>query len=132
VYFTVYSSTFTDMQRNSILVWCFVYFVASLAGLALPFRRRDLFDASPKVINRTWLGLPAIAVLAAVSSVIQLALLVIAATNKGLSGGYDSSSITMLAILAFSGTIVYVISRTYVKRVQRIDIDLAMRELPPE
>ena len=120
VYLTVYSTTFIDMTRNSAVVWCFVYLVASLAGLALPLRRRDLFAAAPKVVNQSWFGVPAIAVIAGLSTVIMAVLLFVTATNNGLSGGYDTTSIVTLVVLATAGFVVYAISRTYLKRVMHI------------
>lgn len=131
-YLTIYSTGFVRAQRNTVLVWAALFTIGSIAAVALAYRRSDLYDASPKIIGGKWLGLEPVTVIGAVSALIQGALLVIAATNESISGGYDAGSITTLAIIAFSGVVVYAISRIYFRSQTGIDINLAMHELPPE
>jgi APA family basic amino acid/polyamine antiporter len=131
-YLTIYSTGFVHVTRNQVLIWAALFTIGSIAATALAYRRRDLYEASPKIIGGKWLGLEPITVIGAVSAVIQGALLVIAATNESISGGYDTGSIVTLAIVAFSGVFVYAISRAYFRRSTGIDIDLAMHELPPD
>ncbi len=131
-YLTIYSTGFVSMTRNSVLVWAFIFTVGSIAAVCLPFRRRDLYEGSPKVIEGKWFGLPPIAVIAGISALIQGTLFYIAATNTSINGGYDTGSILTLVGIAVVGLIAYAISRAYLKGSKGIDLSLAMRELPPE
>jgi amino acid transporter len=131
-YLVAKAAGYAHTTRNDILVWSVVLTLASLAVTVLPWRRRELFEAGPKVLKGHVAGIPVIVVLGAFSVVIQAALGVIAATNTGISGGYDAVSVTVLLTMLLLGVVFYAVSRTYLKRQRGIDIDLAMRELPPE
>lgn len=131
-YLVAEATGYAHAARNNILVWSVVLTLASLAVTVLPWRRPELFQAGPKVLKGQVAGIPVIVVIGAVSTVIQAALGVIAATNTGISGGYDAVSVAVLLTMLLLGVVFYVVSRTYLKRRRGIDIDLAMRELPPE
>jgi amino acid transporter len=131
VYLTVYSTGFASAIRNQVLIFGVVFTLGSLAGIGLVFRRRDLYDASPHVIGGKWLGQPPILWVAAVSAILQAVLLVIAATNESISGGYDAASVATLVGVCTVGLLAYVVSRLYY-RSRGVDLRLAMKELPPE
>jgi amino acid transporter len=131
-YLTIYSTGFVHVTRNQVLIWAALFTIGSISAVALAYRRRDLYEASPKIIGGKWFGLEPVTVIGAVSALIQGALLLIAATNESISGGYDAGSIASLAVIAFSGVVVYAISRAYFRTRTGIDINLAMHELPPD
>jgi amino acid transporter len=128
----IYSQGFVEASRNGVLVWATFMTLAGIAAVALPYRRRDLFDASPKVIDGRWFGVPPIVVVGLFTFAVQGTFAYVAATNESISLGYDTSSILYLIGTVLLGIVLYVISRTYLKRAQGIDVDLALRELPPE
>jgi uncharacterized membrane protein len=96
------------------------------------WRRRDLYESGPKVLGQKIGGIPLIAYVGLVSAVLQAILFYVAAANTGISGGYDATSVATLIGTLVIGVFVYAISRAYLKYRRGIDIDLAMRELPPE
>jgi hypothetical protein len=59
------------------------------------------------------------------------ALMVDVAVREQYSGGYSTSSIITLVVVATCGGVFYAISRWNMAR-RGIDLRLAMRELPPE
>jgi APA family basic amino acid/polyamine antiporter len=128
----VFSTGYVRLSRNGVIVWAVLMTIAGVAGMALPFRRRELFDGAPKVISGTWFGLPPVVVISAFVVLSQGALAYYAATNTAISQGYDAGSIAYLAGTALIGVVLYAVSRTYLKRRKGIDLGLAMRELPPE
>lgn len=128
----VFSTGYVKISRNTVLVWAIVMTVAGITGMALPFRRRDIFEGAPKVISGTWLGLPPVVVISAIVTLTQGALAYYAATNNSISGGYDAGSVGYLISTAVFGVLLYLVSRTYLKRRKGIDLALAMHELPPE
>jgi amino acid transporter len=129
---TIFSSGYVRVSRNGAVVWAIVMTLAGIAALALVFRRRDLYDASPKIISGRWLGLEPLTVIATLTILTQGGLAYYAITNKSVSAGYDAGSILYLAGTAVFGVILYGVSRTYLRRAKGIDMDLAMRGLPPE
>jgi basic amino acid/polyamine antiporter, APA family len=128
----VFSTGYLRIGRNGVLIWAIVMTVAGITGMALPFRRRDIFEGAPKVISGTWFGLPPVVIISAVVVLTQGALAYYAATNDSISGGYDAGSIGYLVSTGLLGVVLYTVSRTYLKRRKGIDLALAMRELPPE
>ncbi len=128
---TVYSTSVASQFRNVVLILVAVYLVASFAVTILPWRRRDLYEAGPKIIKGLWFGLPPISVIGGFSTVLTAVFLYVAATQTQVNGGYDTTSIVTLIAVAAVGPIAYVISRVVGGR-RGIDLGLAMRELPPE
>ena len=129
---TIFSAGFTSWARNQLLMALFVLVIASVCGMILPFRRRDLFQSSPRVVRGSVGSIPVTAIIAAVSFVILAWLFYEAATHPTLSGGYSVSSVGTLVGVGLAGVVAYAISRTYLRRVKGINIELAMKELPPE
>ena len=73
-----------------------------------------------------------ITILAGLSALITAFLFVIVAKDHRLSGGYPSQSIVALAIIALFGPVAYLVAKWRLKQREGINLDLAMRELPPE
>ena len=117
--------------RNIILISAVIYSIVSIAGMLLPYVRRDLFESGPKAFSGRWLGLPPITVIGAVSAACNIVLTYLAATKPQLSGGYDAASISTLAVVTFAGLGLYVISKLSLRR-RGINLSLAMHELPPD
>jgi amino acid transporter len=129
---TIFSAGFVSWARNQLLMALFVLIMASLSGIILPFRRRDLFESSPRVVRGSVGNIPMTSIVAAISFVVLIWLFYVAATHSTLSGGYGVSSVGTLVGVGVAGMIAYAVSRTYLRRVKGVNIELAMKELPPE
>jgi hypothetical protein len=105
--------------------------IGCLTAVFLPWRRKDLYDASPKLFAGRWLGLPPVALLAAVGAICFAVMVYLIAVKPAYSGGYSWDSILTLAITSTIGLFAYAISRLWLRR-KGVDLDMAMRELPPE
>lgn len=127
----VYTSALT-VVANALLVFCVFWFTTSLAGALLPYVRPQLYAASPKMVQGKIFGVPMITILSGLSAAITLFLFVIVAKDHRLSGGYPKQSIIALAIIALWGPVAYLIARVRLRQREGIDLDLAMKELPPE
>ncbi len=127
----VYDQGFAQAFRNANLVALTLSTLACLAVIVLPFRRRGLYAASPKVIRGSWLGAPPIVFVALVGAAFSGTGVYLALTQGQYSGGYTTVSVITLAVMLLAGPVLYVGSR-YVRGRQGLDIALAMRELPPE
>jgi basic amino acid/polyamine antiporter, APA family len=130
-YLVVYSAGFSTAFRNTIVIAAMIVLVASLASVALPFLRKDLYDASPKVVGGRWLGLEPIVWLGGASALFDGVLVYLTLTKGAYSGGYVTSSIILLIVTALLGPTLYLVARV-LRRQKGIDVSLAMRELPPD
>jgi APA family basic amino acid/polyamine antiporter len=129
---TIFSTGFPRLARNALLMSLFVFLVGSLCAAILPYRRRDLYEASPKILSGRLAAVPLTTLVALVSLVIQGVLFYVAATNDSISGGYDFGSVATLVGVGLAGIVAYVVSRLYLLRAKGVNIDLAMKELPPD
>jgi amino acid transporter len=127
----VYSSSISAATRNAVLIAAAGFVVVALAGAVLPYRRRDLYAAAPKVFGERWLGLPSITVVSVIAGAIFALLGYLVATKSSVSGGYDTTSLLTLFGTPALGLVFFVVSRLYLRR-RGVDIALAMRELPPD
>lgn len=131
VYLGSYTTALTNIARNEILIFVIAFWLTSLGATLLPYRRRDLYEASPKILGGSWGGIPVITVLGALSTLMLGAIIIVTATHDQISGGYTAISVTTLIVTFSLGPVVYVVSRLY-SRGRGIDLKLAMTELPPE
>jgi amino acid transporter len=125
-----YTSVVT-LFRNLTVVVVAIFFIGSLAAVVLPFRRKALYEGSPKIFAGRWLGVPRIAVIAGVTALVNALFVYLVATKPEISGGYSWDSVLTLVIVSTVGLVAYVVARLALRR-EGMDIDLAMRELPPE
>jgi amino acid transporter len=127
----VYTSALT-VVANALLVFCVFWFSTSLAAALLPYLRPQLYASSPKMVAGKVAGVPMITIIGMLSALITAFMFVIVAKDHRLSGGYPSQSIIALAIIGLFGPVIYLVAKFRLKRSEGIDLDLAMRELPPE
>jgi len=120
-----------DLARNLTLVFQVIFVLASGVGMVLPWKKRELYESSPKVLRGTWFGLPPIAVASGVSLVVNLYLLILFATKSQTGGGFDTTSIIGLVLVAITGIVIYGFAKYGLKR-RGLDLDMTMAELPPE
>jgi basic amino acid/polyamine antiporter, APA family len=125
------TSTLLTLFRNFILISNVILAVGSLCAAVLPYRRPELFAASPAPLKGRVLGVPAISVVAGISALAFTGLAVDIGARSQYSGGYSSGSIITLAITVLCGGVLYAMSRWHMSR-RGIDLRLAMKELPPE
>jgi amino acid transporter len=126
---SIYTNAFTAF-RNIILVFEVLFTLSSIAAVILPYRGREFYRASPKLFG-TFMGVPTISILGAVSTVVNGLMVYFAASKTQISGGYDTASILTLIGVGTVGLFAYAASRYGLSR-RGIDLSLAMRELPPE
>jgi APA family basic amino acid/polyamine antiporter len=120
--------SFLSLLYTSGIAEILTFFVVALAGIVFPYRRRQLYDASP--IKQSFLGLPTITVVAAVALAVYTLFFVSLLTASAL-GANGADGIRATYIIAIIAIIVYPISRA-INRRRGVDLGLAFRELPPE
>jgi amino acid transporter len=129
---SVFSTLLVTIASNVLLLFLVYWGISSAAAAILPYRRPELFAASPKVLPGKVAGVPIVTLCGTFTFLVVAALFVIVVTNKNLAGSFSTTSIIELAIIALFGPIAYFVSRWRLRVTQGIDLDLALRELPPE
>lgn len=124
-------TTLLSILRNLLLIVVAIFVMGSLAVTVLPYRRKDLYEASPKAFRGQLFGVPVISVLGMLSALGCAFLDVELATHTAYSGGYSTGSVITLVVVATLGLALYGTSRLTLQR-RGVDLRMAMHELPPE
>lgn len=102
-----------------------------IAAVVFPYRKREVFEASP--FNRRINGIPLMSIVGAISVVTATCVSVILATdvNSGTSWAANRDRVWLVIGVFFGAFFVYQAAR-YIQKARGIDIDLAYKEIPPE
>jgi basic amino acid/polyamine antiporter, APA family len=126
----IYSS-FLSVFRDLTLLGAIGFALVSLAATLLPWRKRDLYEASPRAFKGKWLGLPPIAVIGGISTIVNVWMAYEVIAKPQILGGYSLGSIITLIVVFGWGLVAYAVALLWT-RSRGLGFGLATRELPPE
>lgn len=132
--FTILSSVLNiaNISANLALFFALVLLAGSIAATVLPFRRPELiYKPGTNDVDRI-AGIPSAAVWGFISTLLALFTVGVIIAKPNVFGAFSIASVGALAVIFFSGPIIYVIARRMRLSSSSIDMRLAMRELPPE
>lgn len=126
---SVLSTSFFTLLSMGVLAGAVTILSVSVAALAFPFRRPELYRNSPA--NISIVGIPVLSIVAVLSMavIIGLAYIVLTYPQLGISAPWQGL-LFMLALIVI-GLVIYGIARV-VRANQGIQLDLIYQELPPE
>jgi basic amino acid/polyamine antiporter, APA family len=107
------------------------YLTVAVAGILFPYRKREVFEASP--YNRRVGGVPAISIVGVLSVLTMggaVAILLLDA-NSGTHWEINTNRVLLGAGIYLSGLLLFYVIRA-IQRSRGVNVDLAYREIPPE
>jgi amino acid transporter len=120
------------ISANLALFFALVLLCGSVSALVLPFRRPDLIrNPATNDVDRV-AGIPTAALWGALSTIGALFTVGVIISKPNVFGAFSAVSVGSLLVIFFSGPVIYFIVRQRRLQTSRIDMALAMRELPPE
>lgn len=120
------------ISANLALFFALVLLCGSLSALVLPFRRPDLIkNPATNDVDRV-AGIPTAALWGALSTIGALFTVGVIISKPNVFGAFSAVSVGSLLVIFLSGPVIYFIVRQRRLQTSRIDMALAMRELPPE
>ncbi|MGP8068539.1 MAG: hypothetical protein ACLP5V_01480, partial [Candidatus Bathyarchaeia archaeon] len=124
----IYGSGFTSVILNSLLIKFVSWGIVSIAAIAIPFTRKDLFEQSP--VKYKLGGVPVISILGTISFLTFAYYIVNSVTTSVFytPTGYQAGFLVLL----FGGTIVWYFIAAAYRKSQGIDISKAFARLPPD
>ncbi|MEO6888533.1 MAG: APC family permease [Ktedonobacteraceae bacterium] len=125
---SVLSTSFFTLLSLGVLAGVVTILTVSVAAIAFPFRRPELYRNSPA--NVSIVGIPLLPVVAVLSIAVMLGLAYVVLSYPQL-GIVPWQGFTFMGALIVLGLLIYFIART-VRARQGINLDLIYRELPPE
>lgn len=122
-------------QQLSFLVGLFglslTYISVAVAGILFPYRKRDVFEASP--YNGRLGGVP-VMTLVGVASLLTMGVAVailLLDRNSGTNWDLNTNRVLLGAGIFLAGLPIFYIIRAF-QRARGVNVDLAFREIPPE
>ncbi|MDG6925788.1 MAG: APC family permease [Nitrososphaerota archaeon] len=124
-------TSLTTILLNAALGSAIAFVPTLLAGMVLPWRRKQIFDSAPSYTKAKIGGLPIITICGAISGFGIIAYTAVLVTNPQL--GFPVTPISEAFLLGWLllGIALYFVARAY-RKAKGIDISLAFREIPPE
>ncbi|HUK51373.1 MAG TPA: amino acid permease [Terriglobales bacterium] len=129
VYVTVYQTWFSYLYYANFGWWIAVA-VVMVAAAIFPFRRKDIFESSPKIVTFKIGPVPLLSIVAVIG--IGLSVFISYSTILPSFNGFPINPLYVVSMLfvMVAGLIIYVISYFYQKH-RDIPVELASKELPP-
>lgn len=128
-------TTYADLSNIVALESLFFALILLAGGVAATFlalRRPDLVLRPGDTDVKRWMGIPRITLIGGLTTALALFTVTLVVVNSNVYGKFSVQSITTLAIVLLAGPTVYLIARAIRKRRNKLDLNMAMRELPPE
>ena len=114
------------------LFFALILLAGGIAATALPIRRADLIETPglPDEARKKWLR--NVALVGGATTVLALFTVYELIAHSSVYGKFSWESILTLVIVLGAGPVIYVIARSVRKQRNALDLNMAMRELPPE
>lgn len=112
--------------------------IMSIAIIVFPYRRPDIFEKAPAFVRTRFLGLPAVVIWGALSTIVNGVLCYIAFTSPAFGGNSNILDPTFLKGVFFTAlgiiipALLYFVSRLINKNTRHLDIGQAYKDIPPE
>jgi len=110
--------------------WMVMQAFVSIAGIVFPWKRKDLFELSPDVVKRKFVGLPTITWLG-IGSLICSVYIAYASVAPAYQGTFQPGYLGFSVSLMIVGAIIYAIAWAYRKQ-QGLPLSLTFKVVPPE
>ena len=127
-------ATYLDLANivaNLALFVALILLAGAVSALFLPYTRPELIQKPGTNDVDRIAGVPKAALAGGATTILALIVIGLIVTHSSVFGKFSVESITTLALVLLAGPVIYLIARA-VRSGSSIDLDLAMRELPPE
>jgi basic amino acid/polyamine antiporter, APA family len=118
----------TELLFTVAIGQAYSFVLIAFAGVVFPWRRPDLYKASP--LRRSVLGVPAFSLISLAAGIVYGLALVLLLTNNAL-GANGTPGMIATAVIGAAAVLIWPVSY-FVNRSRGIDLHLAFGDLPPE
>jgi amino acid transporter len=101
-----------------------------IAAMVFPYRRKDIFQKAPKLVQTKIAGVPVMSILGVLTAVIGAAVAVFTAMPAYTGGPVNPSYVSIVLGMFLIAPVYYAIAYWYNRR-RGLDMSIAYRELPP-
>lgn len=122
-------TSFLATQVNSIFILSMVWILASISAIVYPLRRRNLYSLAEA--RNAFLGVPLLSIMG-IAGLVAFSYLAYASITNPAVGPFAGPAQIFLTSIVLIAIAIFVISYSYRKRVNQIDLLAVYREIPPE
>ncbi len=119
----------TSLFAYAVFGWMIMQAIGSISGMIFPWRRKDIFEASPKVVRMKVGPVPVITILGLITLAISI-WIGYASVSPAMVGTISPSTMGFTIGLFILGIILYYISALYHRK--GLPLELSFKQLPPE
>jgi amino acid transporter len=131
VLLSIYEATYLTFNAYATSGLFLAFAIAGIAGVLFPYKHKDLFEATPAMVQRKLAGVPVVAILGVITFFTGIFVAYIAAspifTGVPINPYYLVGMIGVFVV----GLIIYFVSAQYQKS-KGIDMSMRFKRLPPE
>lgn len=117
---------------NATLALAIVYLLVSVSALILPFKKKELFESSPKIVKWKIGKIPSISIIAGISVLFLIFIIYLCLAQPQIIGPASIQALIFTLFMFGWGIVMYLIEKAHYKKVSGIDLDKANEEIPPE
>jgi len=110
--------------------WMVMQGFTAISGIIFPWRRKDIFDASPEIVKKKVLGLPLISLLG-VAALICTLYIGYASVAPAYQGTFQPGYMGFVIAIILVGVVIYGVAWAYRKRTG-LPLELTFKSIPPE
>lgn len=126
----IYSPTYSTAILYSIIAWFIGWIVLGIAGMVFPYRRKEMFEASPPAVQKRIAGIPVISILGFLTLAVSIGT-EWAVGQPFFKGDASASQYFTVLGMAVVPIVIYVIAHLYHKS-KGIPLSLQFSQVPPE
>jgi amino acid transporter len=131
----VWFPQFIRLIGYTTCVWALAWVIVGFAAISFPYRRKDIFDKSPDIVRRKFLGLPLIVhmgwMTVAIGAFIAYATFLPAITGTNVWYSFTPFVATVMLLMLIPIVIFYSYY-FYRKQVGKVRMDIQFKEIPPD
>jgi uncharacterized membrane protein (DUF485 family) len=108
-----------------------MFSITTFAAMILPFRKKNIFEASPGFVKARIGGIPVLSIFSGIAFVFMLYMSYAVLVNPAIGGFVTPISMAFVVITFVGAGVYYFIIRKYRMDKQGIDIRMVAGEIPP-
>lgn len=120
-----------DYVFNYIVIFGIAFWITSFAAILLPYRRKELFESAPTLVQTKIAGIPLVTIAGVINLILFSLILYSGFSLPAFSGPVGPIAIAFVLGIYISGVVIYFIAAAIRQR-EGVDLNLLYGEIPPE
>lgn len=130
LYLSIFTPLF-DYVFNYIVIFGIAFWITSFAAILLPYRRKELFEAAPTLIQAKVAGIPLVTIAGVINLILFSLILYSGFSLPAFSGPVGPVALAFVLGIYITGVVIYFIAAA-IRRREGVNLDLLYGEIPPE